>query len=340
MKRIIVLFIGVVSLLGFSACQQTNSEDLTRTSYALGTIITINLFDQGDEELMDALVARVSEIEHLMSRQESESEVSAISRAAGIAPVVVSDETYEVLSKALQYADLSGGKFDPTVAPVTGLWNIGTEEARVPSQAEIDQALTFVDYRKVILDEATKSVYLSVEGMSLDLGGIAKGYAADEVVRMLRQAGIKRAMINLGGNVYAYGEKSTGEPWKVAIHTPYDARSSYFAYVELKNKTVVTSGPYERYFEQDGQLYHHIFDAKTGYPVKGETVSVSIIAESSVDADAMSTLLFTMTPEEGLALVESMEGIECIYVDKDYGLKLSSGLVDVFTITDESYHIE
>lgn len=330
-----VIMITLIILM--TGCQK---EDLTKTTYALGTVITINLFDEGDDELMTRLIERVTEIEKLMSAQQGTSEISAVTAMAGKAPVLVSEETFEVIKRALYYAELSDGKFDPTIGPVISLWNIGTEEARLPEQSEIDAALKYVDYTKVVLNEEDQSVYLPEEGMSLDLGGIAKGYAADEVAKILDQEGVDKAMINLGGNVYAYGIKDSKEPWKVAVQTPYDTRSTYFGYVELVNKTVVTSGPYERYFEEDGEIYHHIFDATTGYPVKGETVSVSIIAENSMDADALSTLLFTMTPEEGLELIESMSDIECIYVDYEYGLKLSSGLIDDFTISDEKYQME
>lgn len=334
MKRLMIVAMLITI---FTSCSQTPKEDLTQTTYALGTVININLYDQGDQGLMTALIERVGEIEGLMSAQIEDSEVSEITRQAGINPVPVSAETFEVVQRAIYYATLSQGSFDPTIGPIVDLWGIGTEEARVPQAEEIEAALKYVDYRQVVLDEAAQSVYLSQPGMSLDLGGIAKGYVADELVDLLDQAGIERAMINLGGNIYAYGEKADGESYKVAIQTPYDERNTYFGYVSLKNMTVVTSGPYERYFEEDGQLYHHIFDANTGYPIQSEVASVSIIAPKSMDADALSTLLFTMAPEEGLALIGSLEGINCIYVDKDFNLRISEDLVPSFTLTDTSY---
>lgn len=334
-----VFFILTLILL-ITSCAAEPQEDLSQTTYALGTIITINLYDQGNQDLMDDLIARVSEIEKLMSAQLDDSEVSLITAQAGIAPVVVSDETFQVVERALHYADLSGGSFDPTIGPVVDLWGVGTDEAHVPSQDEIDSALKLVAYSKVVLDKEQQTVYLEEKGMSLDLGGIAKGYVADALVEMLHETSVARAMINLGGNIYAYGEKRDGSPYKVAVQTPYDTRNTYFGYVEVQDKTVVTSGPYERYFEASGQIYHHIFDARTGYPTEGDVVSVSIIAENSMDADALSTMLFTMTPEAGIALIESMEGVGCIYVDEEYGLSLSSDIKDIFTLTDETYKIQ
>ena len=329
----------VMMMIAFTACTQGPKEDLIQTTYAIGTVININLYDQGDQDLMNDLIARVSEIEGMMSSQKSTSEVSEVTRQAGIAPVKVSPETYKVVKRALYYASLSNGSFDPTIGPIVKLWGIGTEEARVPDEGEIEEALKLVDYTKVRIDDTEQTVFLENVGMSLDLGGIAKGYVADELVVMLDEAQVERAMINLGGNIYAYGEKAEGEAYKIAIQTPYDNRNTYFGYVSLKNKTVVTSGPYERYFEEDGQIYHHIFNANTGYPVQSDVASVSIIAEQSMDGDALATLLFTMSPEEGLALIGSIEGVECIYVDKSFNLRVTDGLTTSFTLTDDTYKL-
>lgn len=327
------------SLIWLSGCMTAPQEDLTQTTYALGTIISINLYDQGDQALMDSLVAKISEIESLMSAQIDTSEISEVTRQAGLKPVVVSEETYKVVERALYYAEISEGGFDPTIGVIVKLWGIGTDEANVPTEEAIEEALRLVDYKKVTMNESEQSIYLEDKGMSIDLGGIAKGYVADALVTILDEAKIERAMINLGGNVYAYGTKADGAPYNVAIQTPFDSRNSYFGYVSVSDKTVVTSGPYERYFEENGQIYHHIFDGNTGYPVVTEVKSVSIVAERSIDADALSTLLFTLEPEEGLALIESIEGIECIYVDEDLGLRTSSGLKDNLVITDDQYKL-
>lgn len=336
-KAIIAWMALALSLASISGCQP--KEPLKKTSYALGTVITINLFDEGDEALMADLVGRIAEIEQLMSMQKGDSEISAVTAAAGVEAVHVSEETYHVIKRAIEYARLSDGSFDPTIGPVVDLWQIGTDEARLPKSSDIEAALKYVDYTKVVLNDEEMSVYLPEKGMSLDLGGIAKGYAADEVITLLDEAGISRAMIDLGGNIYAYGEKEGGLDWNVGVRTPYDNQNSYFGYIPLKDMTVVTSGPYERYFEQDDRIYHHIFDARTGYPTEGDVVSVSITAESSIDADALSTLLFTIEPEEGLALIESMDGIECLYLYSDYKVLLSSGLKGRFVLTDERYEI-
>lgn len=337
-RRLGWLTIAVILVL-LAGCQPEVKEPTTRTTYALGTVITINLFDEGDDELMDRLVGRISEIEAKMSMQQENSEISEVTKMAGIEPVQVSEETFKVIKKALIFADISYGSFDPTIGPVVKLWDIGSENAHLPEANEIEAAVDLVDHTKVVLDEVALTVYLPEEEMSLDLGGIAKGYAADELVAILDEEGITKAMIDLGGNIFAYGEKEGGEPWNVGIQTPYDTRSAYFGYIELKNRTVVTSGPYERFFEQDGKIFHHIFDAKTGYPVETDIVSVTIVADHSMDADAMSTVLFTKSMDEGLALIESMEGVDCLYLNKDYEVTLSSGLKSIFHLTDARYKI-
>ncbi|MBN4069586.1 FAD:protein FMN transferase [bacterium AH-315-G05] len=330
-----IVFLTVIILM--AGCQKKGSEDLSQTTFALGTVININLFDEGSQELMTEIIEKISIIEKAMSRKLKDSEISQINRQAGISPVKVSEETFFIIDKAIQFAKLSNGKFDPTLGPVIELWGIGTEAAKVPDSKELSKVLSKVDFRKIQLDKKEQTVFLELEGMALDLGGIAKGFVADAVIELLRENKINNAMLNLGGNVFAYGEKDNGEPWKIAIQNSFNQRNSYFAYVEIVDKSVVTSGSYERYFEENGLAYHHIFDAVTGFPVQTEVVSVTVIAASSTDADALSTILFALPIAEGIALVEKLEGIECIYVTEDNKIYLSSGAKEFFVLTDSSY---
>lgn len=339
MLACIIILSGCTAVSDGDSAKTATSQPLVQTTYALGTVITINLFDEGSDELMTRMIKRINDIERLMSSQLSDSEVSEIARNAGVEATIVSDDTYKVIERAVHYASLADGRFDPTAGPIIKLWGVGTKQAKVPEEAAIEEALTLINYKLIEMNAQDKTVFLPNKGMLLDLGSIAKGYAADELVKILKEEGITKAMIDLGGNIYAYGEKPGGKSWNVGIRTPYDIKNSYFGYVTLANKTVVTSGPYERFFEEDGQMYHHIFDARTGYPTSTEVVSVSIVADKSMDADALSTLLFTMTPEKGLELIETMEGIDCLYLDKDFNVTLSSGLIDVITLTDRRYHI-
>lgn len=176
--------------------------------------------------------------------------------------------------------------------------------------------------------------------MQLDLGGIAKGYAADVAASIIKEHGNQAAIINLGGNVYAYGEKANGDSFKIGVQNPFSPRGAYLGILSVKDQTVVTSGTYERFFEQDGTVYHHILDPKTGYPVENNLESVTIVTESSMSADALSTMTFVLGLEKGLNLVESLDDVEALFITKDHQLYASSGFLNNFELTDDSFTIE
>lgn len=316
---------------------EISSEPLTRTEFVLNTVSTITLFDHASDAVLQQMFDRLTEIENRMSRTLETSEVYAINEKAGIEPVKVSPDTYFVIEKALEYAAMTDGIFDISLGPVIVLWGIGTDDARLPGDDEIKEALTHVDYAKVELNEADQTVFLKEAGMLIDLGGIAKGYAADEIKRIALENGVVKAMINLGGNVYAYGEKAADTPWKVGVQSPFYERNDYFAVVSVTDKTVVTSGPYERNFEQDGKIYHHIFNSETGYPTDNDVAAVTIVADDSIDADALSTIMFCLGVEAGLEFIKNIEGAQCIYVTADSHVYVSDGLKNNINITDDTF---
>jgi thiamine biosynthesis lipoprotein len=274
-----------------------------------------------------------------MSANLPDTELEAINAQAGRAPVKVHRDLIEVLSRARHFAEISGGAFDPTIGPVVKLWNIGFDDARVPAQEEIDRALALVNWRDLIIDSGAETVFLARPGMRLDIGGIAKGYAADEAVRIIQRARIPRAIVDLGGNVFAFGIKPDGQPWRVGIQNPSGQRNAYLGILEVRNKTLVTSGVYERFLETGGRRYHHILSSQDGYPVENGLISVTIIADRSIDADGLSTGVFAMGYERGSALIESLSDVEAIFVFDDNTVKLSSGISGDFTLTDQTYHL-
>lgn len=338
-RNFILIVLGIVLLL--TGCQSgtesTPLEPVQRTNFVLGTVVTVTLFDKGSEEVLDKVFDRLLEIENLMSANLDASDIGQVNLQAGKDAVAVSKETFEVIEKAIAYGQMSKGTFDITMEPVVKLWNIGTSDARIPERGELTKALPFVDYKQIVLDADKSTVYLPKEGMGLDLGGIAKGYAADEIVSLLEGEGVTSAMLNLGGNVFAMGSKVDGSNWNIGIQNPFDERNQYFGIASIKNQTVVTSGPYERYFEEDGKRYHHIFNTRTGYPVENNIASVTVIASTSMDGDALSTTLFALGIDEGLKLVETLENVDCIFVDYDKKVTVSSGLKDTFVIEDSAY---
>jgi thiamine biosynthesis lipoprotein len=310
-----------------------------QSEFVLGTIAVVNLYEGGNARLYQEIFSRIREIEGSMSPTIADSEVSRINQNAGERPVAVGRDLRAVLPAALRYAAVSGGAFDPTVGPLVKLWGIGTENARLPAEGEIRRALDLVNWRDVVFDEPAGTVFLKKAGMGLDLGAIAKGYAADEAAAIIKKAGISGAIIDLGGNIYALGTKAGGAPWRIAIQDPRDERGAYVGVLEVKQKAVVTSGVYERFLETAGRRYHHILSTTDGYPVDTGLLSVTVIADTSIDADALSTTLFVLGYEEGRALVESQKNIEALFVFEDQSVRGTPGALEEFTLTNNRYRI-
>jgi thiamine biosynthesis lipoprotein len=311
--------------------------------FALGTLCSVSLFDRGAGADYDAVFTRIREIQETMTFTQPSAgpagrgDLDRINANAGIGPVAVKEELLDVLEAARCYAELSGGAFDPTIGPLVSLWGIGGETPRLPPEEELRGALALVDWRDLVIDREAGTVFLRRPGQSLDLGAIAKGYAADQAAAVLSDRRIRRALIDLGGNIFALGERSRGKDWRIGIQDPLEERGNYLGILRVKNKSVVTSGVYERYFEEGGRRYHHILSTSDGYPVQNGLLAVTIAAEHSMDADALSTACFALGLERGLALVESLPDTEGIFVTEDRNLILSSGLTDSFTLTGENY---
>ena len=265
------------------------------------------------------------------------SDVSRINAAAGIQPVQVHDDVYKVIERALYYAQISGGAFDPTVGPLVSLWEIGGGNPRVPSQAEIEQVLPLVNWHNVELDAQTRSVFLTRRSMSLDLGAIAKGYAADEAAAIIKRAEINRAIIDLGGNIVVLGERKDGNLWRVGVQNPNENRNEYIGILQITERSVVTSGIYERFFEEEGIRYHHIFSPSTGYPADNGLLSVTITAPNSMDADALSTSVFALGFVRGSALIESLPETEAVFIFNDLSVRRTYGAD--FLLTDKTFRL-
>jgi thiamine biosynthesis lipoprotein len=312
----------------------------------LGTLCQVSLYEGGGRADYNAVFTRLREIEALMAfttasggmGEGEATELDLVNMSAGIAPVAVSGDLLDLLDEARRYAELSGGAFDPTIGPLVRLWGIGGSGARVPGREEIRGALALVDWRDLVIDRAAGTAFLRRRGQALDLGAIAKGYAADEAAALLRRRS-RRAIIDLGGNIFALGERPGRESWRIGVQDPLEERGVYLGVLRVTNRSVVTSGVYERYFEAGGRRYHHILSTQDGYPVENGLLSVTIVAERSIDADALSTACFALGLERGLALVESLPDTEAIFVGRDRSVVLSSGAAHFFTLSDESYRV-
>ena len=332
----------VLVLVPLAGCSNTPEEPETRTQLILGTTVTVRIYEGATETAFKRSFERVREIEERMSTNTtdySSTELIEVNRAAGERPVRVSEDTFYVVRRALEYSRMTDGAFDVSIEPLVDLWGIGTEYAAVPSEEEIAERLEKVDYRKVRLDHEEQTIYLPEEGMGLDVGGIAKGYAAEEVARILREEGIEHALLDFGGNILAIGVKPDGSRWKIGIQNPQESRGEFLGIVEDEAMTVVTSGNYERYFEKDGVRYHHIIDSRTGYPARTGLSSVTIVADDSTEADTLSTAVYVMGVERGAELIESLDGIEAAFVTKARSVYMTSGMPGSLDITNEAFEI-
>ena len=308
---------AVILSLGLVSCSKNISPSQTRP--VLGTVCTVQLFEYGKQKYYDTLFERLEQIEAHMSMNIPSSDIARINAASGVQKIAVHEDTFKVIRRALDIAQLSDGAFNPASGALVKLWNIGSDAPHLPSQEEIEGALALCDWRSVVLSEdgEEKSVYLPVKGTALDLGGIAKGFAADELAALIKKLKIPRAIIDLGGNIYAVGEKKGKEAWKVGIKNPFDSAAAPVIALSVKDVSVVTSGVYERFFVYEGRLFHHLLDCKTGYPADNGLMSVTIVNGSSMDADALATAVFVMGKERGMDLLRRIntQGL-CIDTEK------------------------
>jgi thiamine biosynthesis lipoprotein len=332
------IYLACFVFILFSTFTGCSAPIPSKSEFVLGTICTITLFDKGKPQIYRDIFNRLREIENRMSVNIQGTDIDRINEAAGREAVKVNDDVCEVIERAIHFAEYFEGALDLTVGPLVTLWDIDGENSRVPGKDEIVNVLPLVNWREVEINREHKTVFLKKPGMSITLGAIAKGYAADEAAEIIRKAGIPRAIIDLGGNILTVGKKTDNSPWRVGIQNPLESRGSFVGIAQVKEKTVVTSGVYERFFEADGISYHHIFDPTTGYPAKNNLLSVTIISDCSMDADALSTAIFVLGYERGRVLVESLEGVEAIFILEDMRVRKTPGAD--FVLTDEAYRIE
>lgn len=325
MKRILAAFLLLLCLAGCTPQPKSYTADF----FAMDTFMSITAYGESEQAAQDTAVQleqRINALEPALSRTREDSDLYRLNHADGAA-CEVSEDTYAAIEAAVQFAEWTGGAFDPTMAPLTDLWGINTDHAHVPAQAEIDAALTHVGYQNIEL-LGNNQVRL-LNGAQLDLGGIGKGFATDAAAAMLD--GMQGVLATLGGNIGAYGENPNRDSgnWVVGIADP-DDNAAFIATVEVRDLSVVTSGDYERYFEQDGKRYHHIFDPATGYPADSGLRSVTVIDESSTRADALTTALFVMGLEAGMAFC-GQNDIAAVFVTADKQVHVTDKVGEVCT---------
>lgn len=317
-------------LLGncFIGCKQ-NVYPISKTEFMLDTVITITIYD-GDPDALNGAITLCKNYENLLSKTVQSSDVYKINHSNDT-PTDVSPDTAELLKTALDIAKTSNGAFDPTILPLVEIWDV-RNRATPPSETEIKDSLDYVNYNSVIINGTTVTVK---ENAKIDLGGIAKGFIADKVKQYLKSKGVTSAVINLGGNTLLIGSKQN-EDFSVGLQKPFGKNGELSAVLSLTDKTVVTSGIYQRYFKFDNKIYHHIIDPKTGYPSDNGITSVTVITDSSTVADGLSTACLNLGVDEGTELAKQYNA-ELIFIDTNGNLTLTDGLTQ--TIIDGQPHI-
>jgi thiamine biosynthesis lipoprotein len=300
--------------------------------FAMDTVIMYKVFGKQAKEALSASKKETARMEGMLSRFITDSEISKINQAAGKDFIKVSPETYQVLAQALKYSGCCEGRFDVTIGPLAELWRNSKKMLSAPEDRTIKQILPLVNHHELMLHSSSQSVRLSIPGQSIDLGGIGKGFTADRILHILKLYGIKSAFTNFGGNVAAIGSRPDGEPWRVGITHPRSEKELIGA-VSIVNKSVVTSGDYQRYFiGKDGRRYHHILDPVTGYPSASGLIGVTVVADSSMMADALSTILFIIGLRKGSELLKTFPGTEAIFIADNLQVYVTEGLKKVFIV--------
>lgn len=323
-RKIIPLGLACCLLLGGCAEQREQAQQMLEnskmknrheaTTFAMDTVMTFTVIHEDGEELIIDAEQEIRRLENLLSITLENSEISKLNAAAGKEPVAISNETITLLNAGINLGAMAGGAFDIAISPVVKAWGFTEEEHRVPTKEELAALLPLTDPDDIILDSG--KAYLQKEGMAVDLGGIAKGYASDKVADLLKGKGVSSAIFSLGGNVYGIGTKPDGEKWEVALANPLDV-NDYCGIISVENQAVVTSGGYQRYFEENGKRYHHIIDPKTGYPAESGLLSVTIISESGTEADVLSTALYVMGLEKALDFWKENDMFEAIFITEE-----------------------
>ncbi|GFH42718.1 FAD:protein FMN transferase [Lactococcus hodotermopsidis] len=337
-------FLGLLlTVFVLSACSNQGKRDLREKAYiketfTMGTYVKITSYDKGHEKVIQKALEIAEEYDKKTTVNQSGSEIDNINAQAGIKPVKVSKDVYDLLKTAYYYSDKQTG-FDMTIGALTSLWHIGFDDAKKPSQVEIDSVLPVLSSQFVSFDDNKQTVFLTEKGVKLDLGAIAKGYVADRMVAYLKKNGLTTAIVDLGSSsLYLIGNSPRGEktPWAVGIKDPNKEVSKQIGIIEAENQSVATSGIYERYLEVDGQVYPHILDPKTGYPFDNDIQSVTIVSKKSVDGDALSTTIFALGTKKGYNYINQMKDVEALFVNKANEVYLTENLADKFALNEAS----
>lgn len=321
----VLLFLLCIAML--TACQNSDeNKKVSKDIFAMDTYMTVTAYGKNAENGVNKAVDEINRLETVLSAEKQESDIYKLNETGS---GTLSTDTKDIVSKALEINKTTNGAFDISIYPLMVKWGFTTQKYNVPSKNEISKLLKDVDSSKIIFDEKSGNIKLK-ENMKIDLGGIAKGYTSNRVMQIFKECGVKSGLVSLGGNVQALGTKTDGTAWQIAIENP-DKSSDYIGVVSVKDKAVITSGGYERYFEKNGKTYHHILDPETGYPAESGLKSVTIVSDDGTLADALSTSLFVMGKEKALDYWhEHKNEFDTVLVEDNGDITITGGLEKIF----------
>ena len=321
----VLLFLLCIAML--TACQNSDeNKKVSKDIFAMDTYMTVTAYGKNAENGVNKAVDEINRLETVLSAEKQESDIYKLNETVS---GTLSTDTKNIVSKALEINKTTNGAFDISIYPLMVKWGFTTQKYNVPSKNEISKLLKDVDSSKIIFDEKSGNIKLK-ENMKIDLGGIAKGYTSNRVMQIFKECGVKSGLVSLGGNVQALGTKTDGTAWQIAIENP-DKSSDYIGVVSVKDKAVITSGGYERYFEKNGKTYHHILDPETGYPAESGVKSVTIVSDDGTLADALSTSLFVMGKEKALDYWrEHKNEFDTVLVEDNGDITITGGLEKIF----------
>lgn len=321
----VLLFLLCIAML--TACQNSDeNKKVSKDIFAMDTYMTVTAYGKNAENGVNKAVDEINRLETVLSAEKQESDIYKLNETGS---GTLSTDTKNIVSRALEINKTTNGAFDISIYPLMVKWGFTTQKYNVPSKNEISKLLKDVDSSKIIFDEKSGNIKLK-ENMKIDLGGIAKGYTSNRVMQIFKECGVKSGLVSLGGNVQALGTKTDGIAWQIAIENP-DKSSDYIGVVSVKDKAVITSGGYERYFEKNGKTYHHILDPETGYPAESGVKSVTIVSDDGTLADALSTSLFVMGKEKALDYWhEHKNEFDTVLVEDNGDITITGGLEKIF----------
>lgn len=309
-KKIVTIGLSATFLL--LGCSNATTEIIpyTETKFFFDTLITVTIYEDR-QDVLDKAMELCEDYQARLSLDEIDSEIKMVNESQG-EPIQVSDDLITIIETGIEYGELTNGAFDITIKPLAKLWGIGSDNENVPNDQELQDAIEYVNYENIIING--NEVQLSTPETQIDLGSISKGYIADQLKELLLSEGIDSGIINLGGNIQTIGTKPDGSEFEIGIQKPFGTNTESITSVSVNNKCVVTAGVYQRYFKNNDNIYHHILDTNTGTPISNGLWSVTIIAESSILADTLSTVCFIMGLDEGMSYINSLDGVDAIFI--------------------------